>query len=70
MARLSLTRHLLPGIALLGIAVAIYLIVAQAPDRSMDKSDETPARATGALADAPRVADAGCGPGLLGGRRG
>ncbi|WP_265587722.1 efflux RND transporter periplasmic adaptor subunit [Sphingomicrobium arenosum] len=59
MAKLSFSRQILPVIALLGIAAAIWLIVSQAPDRSMAEAEETPAMASGALAGEARVAGAG-----------
>ncbi|MCJ8191419.1 HlyD family secretion protein [Sphingomicrobium aestuariivivum] len=59
MAKLSFSRQILPIIALVGIAFAIYLIVVQAPDRSMAEAEETPAMATGDLAREARVAGSG-----------
>lgn len=59
MARLSLTRQILPVIALIGILAAIYFIVVQSPDRSMAEAAEEPARVSGELAGQPRVAGAG-----------
>ncbi|MBW0143691.1 efflux RND transporter periplasmic adaptor subunit [Sphingomicrobium clamense] len=58
-SRLSLTRHILPVIAMIGVAMAIYFIVVQSPDRSMAEATETPARANGEFAGKPRVAGAG-----------
>lgn len=58
-SRLSLTRHILPALALVGIVAAIYFIFVQSPDRSMAEATETPARANGEFAGKPRVAGAG-----------
>ena len=59
LSNLSLTRHILPVIALIGVAMAIWFIVVQSPDRSMAEATEEPARANGELAGQPRVAGAG-----------
>ena len=59
MARLSLTRQILPVIALVGVALAIYFIIVQSPDRSQAEAAEEPARVSGELADRPRVAGSG-----------
>lgn len=56
--RLS-TRAILPVLAVIGLVVAAILVWRGLPDRSIEEPTETPARATGALANAPRVAGAG-----------
>ncbi len=56
---LSFSRQILPVLALAGLIVAVILIVRGQPDRAVESPDETPPRATGALANAPRVAGAG-----------
>lgn len=58
-SRLSFSRTILPVIAAIGLALAAFLIWRGLPDRSLAEPEETPARATGALANAPRVAGAG-----------
>jgi multidrug efflux pump subunit AcrA (membrane-fusion protein) len=58
-SRLSFSRNILPVIALCGLALAAFLIWRGLPDRSLEQPVETPARATGALANAPRVAGTG-----------
>lgn len=55
----SISRQVLPVLAVLGLLVAAYLIIMGKPDRSLDDPAEKPAHATGALADAPRVAGSG-----------
>lgn len=57
--RPSFSRAILPLIALLGIIVSAVLIAGGQPNRKMQEPTETPARATGALANAPRVAGSG-----------
>jgi multidrug efflux pump subunit AcrA (membrane-fusion protein) len=56
---LSFTRQVLPAIAALGLLLAVLFIVAGLPDRSLGEAQEEPARASGALANAARVAGAG-----------
>ncbi|WP_205478909.1 efflux RND transporter periplasmic adaptor subunit [Sphingomonas arenae] len=58
-SRPSFSRNILPIVAVIGLAVAAFLIWRGLPDRQLEEPDETPARATGALANAPRVAGAG-----------
>ena len=58
-SRPSFTRVILPVLALIALGVAVWLIVSGRPDRSLEEPASTPARATGALADAPRVAGSG-----------
>jgi multidrug efflux pump subunit AcrA (membrane-fusion protein) len=57
--RPSFSRNVLPIIAVIGLAIAAFLIWRGLPDRRLEEPVETPARATGALANAPRVAGAG-----------
>lgn len=59
MPRISLTRHLLPALAVIGVLVAIVLIVTGRPERDIVAPEETPARATGELAGKARVAGSG-----------
>lgn len=56
---ISISRHVLPVVAVIGLLFAVYLIVTGQPDRSLDDPAEKPAHAEGALADAPRVAGTG-----------
>lgn len=58
-ARLSFSRQILPIVAIVGIIAAAILIWRGLPDRQLAQPDESPARATGTLANAPRVAGAG-----------
>lgn len=58
-SRPSFSRNILPIVALVGLAIAALLIWRGLPDRKLEAPVETPARATGALASAPRVAGAG-----------
>jgi multidrug efflux pump subunit AcrA (membrane-fusion protein) len=58
-SRPSISRNVLPVVALIGLALAAFLIWRGLPDRRLEEPEETPARATGALANAPRVAGAG-----------
>lgn len=58
-SRPSFSRNILPIIAVMGVIVAAFLIWRGLPDRQLETPAETPARATGALANAPRVAGAG-----------
>ncbi len=55
----SFARQILPAAALIGIAVAVWLILVGLPDRSTAEPAEQPPKAVGDLADAPRVAGAG-----------
>ncbi len=55
----SFSRQGLPVIAAIGIAIAAYFIFRDQPDRSVEEPTEQPARATGELANSPRVAGAG-----------
>lgn len=56
---LSFARQILPAIALVGVAVAVWLILVGLPDRSVAEPGEQPPKAVGELANAPRVAGAG-----------
>jgi RND family efflux transporter MFP subunit len=56
---LSFSRQILPVLAAIGLLVAAFLIWRGLPNRSLEEPEETPARAAGALANAPRVAGAG-----------
>lgn len=55
----SISRHVLPVAALVGLLVAVYVMLTGQPDRTLDDPAEKPAHAEGALADAPRVAGSG-----------
>ena len=55
----SFARQILPIIALIGVAIAAWLIVSDLPDRSTTAPAEQPPKAVGDLANAPRVAGAG-----------
>ena len=56
---LSFSRQILPIIAVIGVIIAAFLIVRGLPDRSTTTPTEQPPKATGALADAARVAGSG-----------
>lgn len=56
---LSFSRQILPVIAVVGIIFAALYIFGALPDREISEPDQQPARATGELANAPRVAGAG-----------
>jgi multidrug efflux pump subunit AcrA (membrane-fusion protein) len=56
---LNFSRQVLPVIALIGLLLAAFFIFAGMPDRALGQAEEEPARAVGALAQAPRVAGAG-----------
>ncbi|RNJ63966.1 MAG: biotin/lipoyl-binding protein [Porphyrobacter sp. IPPAS B-1204] len=55
----SFARQILPLIALIGVAIAVWMIVFGLPDRSVAEPGEQPPKAVGDLANAPRVAGAG-----------
>jgi len=57
--RFSFSRQIMPALAVLGLIVAAVFILSNRPDRGLVPAEEQPARATGALANAPRVAGAG-----------
>jgi multidrug efflux pump subunit AcrA (membrane-fusion protein) len=56
---LSFARQILPALAVIGLAVAAWLIFVGLPDRSTAEPAEQPPKAVGDLADKPRVAGAG-----------
>jgi multidrug resistance efflux pump len=56
---LSFARQILPVLALIGVAIAAWLILVGLPDRSTAEPVEQPPKAVGKLANAPRVAGAG-----------
>lgn len=55
----SFSRMGLPILAVIGLVVAVIFIIGRLPDRQLDQPDREPPRATGALANAERVAGAG-----------
>jgi HlyD family secretion protein len=57
--QLSFARQILPAAALIGVAIAAWLILVGLPDRSTAEPVEQPPKAVGKLANAPRVAGAG-----------
>lgn len=56
---LSFSRQILPILALIGVAIAAYLILVGLPDRSTSEPTEQPPKAVGKLAGEARVAGAG-----------
>lgn len=56
---LSFARQILPALALIGLAVGVWLILVGLPDRSTAQPAEQPPKAVGKLANEPRVAGAG-----------
>lgn len=56
---LSFSRQVLPVIAVIGLIVAAFYIFTDLPDRSTTEPDQEPPKATGELADSPRVAGTG-----------
>jgi multidrug resistance efflux pump len=56
---LSFARQILPALALIGLAVAAWLILVGLPDRSTAEPAEQPPKAVGELAGKARVAGAG-----------
>lgn len=56
---LSFARQILPVLALIGVAIAAWLILVGLPDRSTSEPAEQPPKAVGKLANEPRVAGAG-----------
>lgn len=56
---LSFARQILPAVAVIGLAIAAWLILAGLPDRSTAEPTEQPPKAVGALAGKARVAGAG-----------
>jgi multidrug resistance efflux pump len=57
--QLSFARQILPAAALIGVAIAAWLILVGLPDRSTAEPVEQPPKAVGKLANSPRVAGAG-----------
>jgi len=55
----SFSRQILPILAVIGIVIAVLFIFRELPDREISEPDREPAKATGALANADRVAGAG-----------
>jgi len=55
----SFSRMGLPILAVIGLIVAVVFIIGRLPDRQLDEPEREPPRATGALANAQRVAGAG-----------
>ncbi len=55
----SFARQILPIAALIGVALAAYLIFSGQPDRSTAEPAEQPPKAVGQLANEPRVAGSG-----------
>jgi multidrug resistance efflux pump len=56
---LSFARQILPALALIGLAVAVWLVLVGLPDRSTAEPAEQPPKAVGKLANEARVAGAG-----------
>ena len=56
---LSLTRQVLPVIAVIGLLIAVWYIFTGLPDRELSEPDREPPRAPEALANAARVAGSG-----------
>lgn len=56
---LSFSRQILPIIAVIGLILAAFYIFAISPDRELAEPDKQPPKATGALANADRVAGVG-----------
>jgi multidrug resistance efflux pump len=56
---LSFARQILPALALIGLAIAAWLILVGLPDRSTAEPSEQPPKAVGELAGKARVAGAG-----------
>jgi HlyD family secretion protein len=56
---LSFARQILPALALIGLAIAAWLILVGLPDRSTAEPAEQPPKAVGDLAGKPRVAGSG-----------
>ncbi len=56
---ISFSRTILPVLAVIGLIVAVFFIFSELPDRELEEPEQEPPKATGALADASRVAGAG-----------
>ena len=59
LSNLSVSRQILPVVAVIGLLFTIGYIWSGLPDRTLDEPADKPASATGELADAARVAGAG-----------
>ena len=55
----SFSRMGLPILAVVGLIVAVFFIAGRLPDRELSEPEREPPRATGALANADRVAGSG-----------
>jgi multidrug resistance efflux pump len=58
-SNISFSRQILPVLAVIGIACAVFYIAVGLPDRSIAAPNKEPPKATGALADGARVAGSG-----------
>ncbi len=58
-SNISFSRQILPIIAVIGVAFAAFYVVGNLPDRETAEPTVQPPKATGDLANAPRVAGAG-----------
>ena len=58
-SNISFSRHILPVIAVIGLIGAVLYVIGGLPDRNTTEPETQPPKATGALADAERVAGAG-----------
>lgn len=58
-SNLSFSRQILPVLAVVGVIGAAFYVVGNLPDRSIAQPGVQPPKATGDLANAPRVAGAG-----------
>ena len=56
---LSFSRQVLPVLAVLGLAAGTWFVLSELPDRELTEPQNQPPKATGALANAARVAGAG-----------
>ncbi|MDJ0979359.1 MAG: efflux RND transporter periplasmic adaptor subunit [Erythrobacter sp.] len=56
---LSFSRQVLPILALIGLAAGTWYVISELPDREVTDPKKQPPKATGELANAPRVAGAG-----------
>ncbi|QUL37687.1 efflux RND transporter periplasmic adaptor subunit [Erythrobacter sp. JK5] len=56
---ISFSRQILPVLAVIGLAFAVYMIFGGLPDRSTAEPEQQPPKPTGALASSPRVAGVG-----------
>jgi RND family efflux transporter MFP subunit len=58
-SNISFSRQILPILAVVGLVVATLYTIGTLPDRSTSEPENQPPKATGELADAPRVSGAG-----------